>query len=120
MFCPKCGVDNDDNAYRCTQCATIIQTVAAPAPGVASGNDALLRALLPVGRSGYAIAAGYLGLLSLLILPGPLAVCFSILAIRDLKKNPTKHGMGRAIFGLLMGGFGTAALLSILYSKTSH
>ena len=120
MFCPKCGVDNDDNAYRCTKCATIIQTVAAPPAVVESGNDALMRAILPVGRSGYAIAAGYLGLVSLLVLPGPLAVCFSILAIRDIKKNPAKHGMGRAIFGLVMGGFATAILLSILYSNMSH
>jgi type IV pilus assembly protein PilA len=25
MYCPKCGKKNDDNAYKCTKCGTIIQ-----------------------------------------------------------------------------------------------
>ena len=39
--------------------------------------------LLPVGRSGWAIAAGYLGLISVLAFPGPFAMIAGILAIRD-------------------------------------
>jgi len=27
MYCPKCGKKNDDNAYKCTKCGTIIQQV---------------------------------------------------------------------------------------------
>ena len=27
MYCPKCGTQNDDNAYRCTQCGIILQRV---------------------------------------------------------------------------------------------
>ena len=41
------------------------------APGV--GDDPAMRMLLPVGRSGWAIAAGYLGLFSFIIFPAPLA-----------------------------------------------
>ena len=37
------------------------------------GDDAAMRMLLPVGRSGWAIAAGYLGLFSLIVLPAPYA-----------------------------------------------
>jgi hypothetical protein len=73
-----------------------------------------MRMLLPVGRSGYAIAAGYLGLFSLLILPAPLALIFGALAIRDIKKDPSKHGMGRAIFGLVMGIVFTIVLVAFL------
>ncbi len=67
--------------------------------------------LLPVGRSGWAIAAGYLGLFSMIVLPAPLALLVSIIAIVDINKskgtqNP-KFGMGRAIFGLVMGMGGT-------------
>jgi sugar phosphate permease len=69
--------------------------------------------LLPVGRSGWAIAAGYLGLISVLLLPGPLAVICGILAIVHMKKNPELHGMGRAIFGLVMGGLGTLVLMIV-------
>jgi hypothetical protein len=71
------------------------------APGL--GADPAARWLLPVGRSGWAIAAGYLGLLSIIIFPAPLALIISIVAIRDIKKHPDRHGMGRAVFGLVMG-----------------
>lgn len=78
------------------------------------GDDAGLRLLLPVGRSGWAIAAGYLGLFSVLLLPAPFAVLISILAIRDIRRSretaQVKHGMGRAIFGLIMGALGTLLL----------
>jgi hypothetical protein len=77
-------------------------------PGI--GDDAATRWLLPVGRSGLAIAAGYLGLFSVLACPGPIALIVSILAIRDLRAHPHKHGMGRAVFGLVMGIIGTAML----------
>jgi len=58
---------------------------------------------LPVDRSGMAVAAGYLGLLSILPFFGLLSVLISIMAILDIKKDPSRYGMGRAVFGLLMG-----------------
>ncbi|MBX7105521.1 MAG: DUF4190 domain-containing protein [Gemmataceae bacterium] len=68
------------------------------------GEDAMLRMIVPVGRSGWAIAAGYLGLISVLVIPAPFAVITGILAVREIQRDPKKHGMGRAIFGLVMGG----------------
>lgn len=93
-----------------------------PAPPAAApvnlGDSAGMRLLLPVGRSGWAIAAGYLGLFGLLIVPAPLALIVSLIAIRDIqrsKKTATrKHGMGRAVFGLLVGVLGTAVLIWLL------
>lgn len=79
-----------------------------------TGPDAGMRWLLPVGRSGWAIAAGYLGLLSVLGCTAPIALVISIIAVRDLRRHPHLHGMGRAIFGLVMGGLGTLALVWIL------
>jgi len=82
------------------------------------GDDAGVRMLLPVGRSGWAIAAGYLGLFGLVIIPAPLALIVSIIAILDIRKSrgseKPKHGMGRAIFGLIVGVVGTAILALIL------
>ena len=76
--------------------------------------------LLPVGRSGWAIAAGYLGLFSLVILPAPLALIISIIAMRDIKKSRAattpKYGMGRAVFGLIMGVLGTGLILTFIVS----
>jgi Tfp pilus assembly protein PilE len=28
MYCPKCGTQNDDNAYKCTKCGIVLQQVA--------------------------------------------------------------------------------------------
>jgi len=68
--------------------------------------------LIPVGRSLYAIAAGYLGLLSLAFcFLGPFAILCGILAIVDIRKNPKKGGMPRAIVGITLGAIGTIGLV---------
>lgn len=66
-------------------------------------DDPVMRMLIPVGRSPLAIAAGYLGLLSPLLIFAPFALLFGVLAILDIRRHPHKHGMGRAIFGVVMG-----------------
>ncbi len=80
-------------------------------------DDAGMRILVPIGRSGWAIAAGYLGLFGLIVIPAPLALIVSIIAIWDIRKSRSsehpRHGMGRAIFGLIVGILGTAVLLLI-------
>ena len=70
-----------------------------------------MRMLLPVGRSWYAIAAGYLGLFSVLLVFAPLALLFGILGVRDIKNNKDKHGMGRAVFGIIMGAICSIVLV---------
>jgi len=84
--------------------------------GPSLGDDPGMRLLLPVGRSPWAIIAGYLGLISVLILPAPFALGFGVLAAIDIKKHPEKHGMGRAIFGIIMGVQGSIGLIAILVS----
>lgn len=90
------------------------------APPQNIGEDPGIRMLLPVGRSGWAIAAGYLGLFSLIVLPAPLAIIVSVVAIIDIRKSKgsgkVKHGMGRAIFGLAMGLIGTLVPLVLFLS----
>ncbi len=104
------------NTWRVAQAVPgLFPRVAAPAKSI--GADPTMRMLLPVGRSFWAIAAGYLGLVSILVLPAPFALVAGILAILDIKKNPEKHGMGRAIFGIVMGGLFSAILLFALLMK---
>jgi len=74
-------------------------------------ENAGMRAILPIGRSGFAIAAGYLGIFSVVPFVGPFAILFGALAIRHIKRNPQRHGMGRAIFGIAMG-----AVFTIVYA----
>lgn len=78
------------------------------------GEDAGMRMLLPVGRSGWAIASGYLGLISVLCLPAPFALITGILAIREIKRDSKKHGMGRAVFGIIMGSLGLVGLILLV------
>ena len=53
-------------------------------------------------------------MISVLCIPAPLALITGLLAIREMRRNPKKHGMGRAIFGIVMGLIGTLALGLIL------
>ena len=75
------------------------------------GQDAGVRLLLPVGRSIWAIAAGYLGLLSVTLILAPPALICGLVAIADIRKSRNgykpKHGMGRAVFGIVTGSLGT-------------
>jgi hypothetical protein len=114
MYCPHCGAPNDDNNYRCTKCARVIQTVQQAVVVTDLGDDATARMLLPVGRSGLAIAAGYFGLFALLIFPAPLALILGLLAVRDLRRNPKKYGMGRAVFAIVTGALGTAVIVWLI------
>jgi hypothetical protein len=77
-------------------------------------DDPAMRWVLPVGTSGWAIAAGYLGLFSLLCLPGPLAIICGLMAIRELRRNPRLSGWGRAILGLVLGTLGTLVLVPMV------
>jgi hypothetical protein len=94
------------------------------APPPPSGDDiaqnAGMRMLMPVGRSGWAIAAGYLGLFSVLIIPAPVALVCSLMAIRDMRRHPELHGMGRAVFGLIMGGLGSIGIVGAIIAAIAH
>ncbi len=80
-------------------------------------DDPSLKYLVPVGRSGYAIAAGYLGLFSLVI---PFlcfaTMIFSILGTLDLRKHPEKLGWGRIGTGYALGGTMTLVHLIVIAS----
>lgn len=72
--------------------------------------------LLPVGRSSWAIAAGYLALFSVLLIPAPIALFCGIMALRDIASHPEKIGKPRAWFGIIMGGV-MMALFAIIMLK---
>ena len=132
MYCKQCGKEVGDREAGCTPCATpafgspVVSPppVAPPAiipppmvpPQMSSEPDASMRWLMPVGRSGYAIAAGYLGLFALIPVFAPFALVFGIIAVIDIKRHKEKHGMGRAIFGIVMGVIFTILLLLLVYA----
>ncbi len=94
---------------------------APPFPGQNLGDNAAVRMLLPVGRSGWAIAAGYAGLFAPIAglfatinrrmapigwVPS-VAIILGVVAIIHIRSNRKLHGMGRAIFGIVMGILGS-------------
>jgi len=132
VICPRCGRETPAALAHCEFCGgELLQTsldearnpfaeatpYAPPSkplqpPADTLGDDPALRMLLPVGRSPYAIAAGYLGLFSVaLCFLGPFAILFGILAIVDIHKNPKLVGMPRAILGITLGAIGTIGLV---------
>jgi hypothetical protein len=119
--CPHCGAQTyvpEQYAGQSGPCAKCGQTITVPPlsrVGPADpADDAMVRMLVPVGRSGWAIAAGYAGLFAVLFLPAPIALVLGLVAIWDIRKHPKRHGMGRAIFGLVMGAIFTLLMLFAL------
>lgn len=100
-FCPNCGAQISDKAVFCVKCGVGVTPKSAQA--AVANDDAAIRLLIPIGRSGWALAAGYLGLLSLIPFLGVFAILIGIIAVFDIKKHPDKHGLGRAWFGIVMG-----------------
>jgi Domain of unknown function (DUF4190) len=117
MYCRQCGLYLGETATTCGRCGWAYgqqspSAGAMPPPRQDIGQDAGMRLLLPVGRSGWAIAAGYAGLFAFIVFPAPLALLFGIIAVQDIKKHPEKHGMGRAVFGIVAGAIGTLILVA--------
>lgn len=116
MFCWKCGLEMADGSASCPSCASPAAppVLAFNGPTHRLEDDPALRMLLPIGRSGWAIAAGYFGLFSFVVVPAPISLLLGIIALRDIKAHPEKLGKGRAIFGLVMGILGSSLLVWIL------
>ena len=119
--CPFCAETIQTAAVICRFCKSDLRPggVTAPAPKRLQ-DDAGLRLVLPVGRSGWAIAAGYLGLFSLLIIPAPIALLVSIVATVHLRRHPDLYGWGRTIFGLITSGLMTLLFLLGILSFAFH
>ena len=81
------------------------------APEADLGQDAGMRMLLPVGRSVWAIVAGYMALfIPIMCVTAPIALFCGIMALREIRRNPKLHGKGRAWFGIVAGAIGLVGL----------
>jgi hypothetical protein len=96
-----------------TQWTEYLSQPAAPAQ---DESDPVMRWLVPVGRSGWAIAAGYAGLFAVLIVTAPLALLLGIVAVLDIRRKG-RRGMGRAVFGIVMGAIGSVVLGIVVISS---
>jgi hypothetical protein len=102
--CPYCGEQILAVARKCRHCGEYLDPIARLQANAPSKVD---RMLTLVGRPPSAIAAGYLGLLSLFPLigvgPAILAVIFGVIALKTINADPSLSGKGRASFGIILG-----------------
>jgi hypothetical protein len=108
VLCPNCGKNIKDGSYQCVFCAAVM-------PGAAKSNDNLV-GIVPVNTSGWAIAAGYLGLFSLVFIGAPFAIFTGIMALRHISKNPGMRGRVRAWVGIVLGSLGLLGLAGVIIS----
>jgi hypothetical protein len=116
--CPFCGKQVPRLAQACRSCGESLEEDSdAPEGSIARWDDRgdeVMPWLIPSGRSAWAIASGYLGLLAFFPLAGFLfgaaAVVTGILALRQVRRTPRLMGRGRAVFGIISG-----AICSLLY-----
>ncbi|MEM7050711.1 MAG: DUF4190 domain-containing protein [Acidobacteriota bacterium] len=74
---------------------------------MSQASNEIMKAVLPVGRSAWAIAAGYLAFFAIFLIPAPIALLCGLMALRDLRQRPAVGGRGRAWFAIISGGFFT-------------
>lgn len=89
------------------------QPTAQTTPPMQAQQDAL-KYVVPIGRTPLSIAAGYVGLFSVLFFPAPIALLLGILALRQLKHQPDKMGRGRAWFAVIAGGIFSVLFVVVL------
>ena len=117
--CRGCKREISERAMICPHCGCFVVAGEAAA-GLSAGNDGAMRYIVPGSNvSGIAIAAGYLGLLSLAMVPAPFALLTGVLAVRAIKRDENKRGLGRAWFGIIMGALGSAALIFVVVASVN-
>lgn len=83
-------------------------SVAGPlAPPAGTNADGGLSYIIPF-RNGWALAAYYVGIFSLIpifgIILGPLAIIFGCLGLRHASRQANAHGRVHALVGIILGG----------------
>ena len=119
MFCPKCGVQNPDEAKFCSACGSPFQTAAPPlttqaqpAPPAPITPPAYVP---PPTTSGKAVASLICGFLFFFPPTAIAAVVLGHISLSDIRKSAGRiMGRGIAIGGLVLGYFGIAIIPIIL------
>jgi len=67
MYCPKCGIKNDDNAFRCVKCGIIIQQI--PSIPLKKDNTSTILLIVIGVVFGLMIVISIIGILAAIAIP---------------------------------------------------
>jgi type II secretory pathway pseudopilin PulG len=94
MYCPKCGTQNDDNAFKCVKCGEVLQQAGAATTAPATTSTKAVLSLV----------LGILAITCFWIFTGIPALILGVLANRDIRRDPTRvGGKGLATAGIILG-----------------
>ena len=108
MFCPTCGHKQESTQATCAACGARLPTSAA------SGDAEALSVLIPVDTPWAAIAAGYAGLFSVLVLPAPVALALGAIGLAQISRRPGSRGRVRCWVGIVLGTCGSLAGIAMI------
>jgi len=107
MYCTSCGSQIDTDAKHCASCGAALEQTPPPTDGSGarsgSGLEHELRYVIPVNTPIAALAAGYLGLLSVLLIPAPLAIITGVIGLVQISRRDNARGHARCWFGIAAG-----------------
>jgi hypothetical protein len=83
-------------------------------PPQGESSDGVVKWLIPLDVTVWAVIAGYLALFAVLIVPAPFALGAGLIARRDLRRRPDRRGKGRATFAIVTGGLFTIPFVLIV------
>ena len=105
MFCPNCGMENDDNNYNCARCGSLLHQAGGPGDIKAQ----------PSTKAILSLVFGILGLTCMCILTGIPAIILGFLARKEIRESKgQKTGNGMAIAGIAMGFISTVIIPLLL------
>jgi len=122
LYCPKCGVENDDNNYRCVSCGYILHpgtqgNVRRPPP---IQSDDTIGGLIPY-KNPYSLISYYLAVFSLIpgigMILGFVAFFLGMKGLQFYREHPESGGKTHSWVGIILGGicgFGSIILVIIL------
>ncbi len=103
MYCNNCGTKNPDTSQYCSNCGKQLAPAAPPPPPVYQAAPPPYAA--PQRKTnGMAIAALVTGIASYVVgITSIPAIILGIVALNQIKKDPTQDGKGMAIAGIVLG-----------------
>ena len=102
MFCPKCGVENQEDAKLCRSCSWVLTSVGLTAPAPDAKTSALAIASLVLGILGFCT----------FFITAPVAIILGIVSLFKIEKSHGQlKGKGLAIAGIALPAIGLVLLM---------